>query len=175
LIADLIALAVLRVGPGRALRIYGQTLDQLKWAIFTIASILGLAYLLNYSGVTYTLGLAFAAIGVFFPFFASFIGWLGVALTGSDTSSNALFANLQKVTAQQIGVSPNLTVGANSSRSVLGKMISPQNLAVGTGATGLQSKEGDLLRVVLKWSIGLTLVMATWVTLQAYVFKFLIP
>src|ERR671910_2618418 len=104
LIADLIALAVLRVGPGRALRIYGQTLKQLWSAILTIASILGLAYLLNYSGVTYTLGLAFAATGVLFPFFASFIGWLGVALTGSDTSSNALFANLQKVTAQQIGL-----------------------------------------------------------------------
>ena len=175
LIADLIALAVLRVGPGRALRIYGQTLKQLWSAILTIASILGLAYLLNYAGVTYTLGLAFAATGVLFPFFASFIGWLGVALTGSDTSSNALFANLQKVTAQQIGVSPNLTVGANSSGGVLGKMISPQNLAVGTSATGLQGREGDLLRLVLKWSIALTLVMAIWVTLQAYVLKFFIP
>jgi lactate permease len=175
LIADIIALAVLRVGPGRALRIYGQTLKQLWSAILTIASILGLAYLLNYSGVTYTLGLAFAATGVLFPFFASFIGWLGVALTGSDTSSNALFANLQKVTAQQIGVSPNLTVGANSSGGVLGKMISPQNLAVGTSATGLQGKEGDLLRLVLKWSIALTLVMAIWVTVQAYVLPFLIP
>ena len=137
--------------------------------------ILGLAYLLNYSGVTYTLGLAFAATGALFPFFASFIGWLGVALTGSDTSSNALFANLQKVTAQQIGVNPILTVGANSSGGVLGKMISPQNLTVGTSATGLQGKEGDLLRLVLKWSLGLTLVMAVWVTLQAYVLKFLIP
>ncbi len=175
LIADLIALAVLRVGPGRALRIYGQSLNQLKWAILTIASILGLAYLLNYSGVTYTLGLAFAATGILFPFFASFIGWLGVALTGSDTSSNALFANLQKVTAQQIGVSPNLTVGANSSGGVLGKMISPQNLAVGTSATGLQGREGDLLRMVLKWSIGLTVVMAIWVTIQAYVLPFMIP
>jgi len=175
LIADLIALAVMRVGPGRALRIYGQTLKQLWSAILTIATILGLAYLLNYSGVTYTLGLAFAATGVLFPFFASFIGWLGVALTGSDTSSNALFANLQKVTAQQIGVSPNLTVGANSSGGVLGKMISPQNLAVGTSATGLQGREGDLLRLVLKWSIGLTLVMAVWVTIQAYVLPFLIP
>ena len=175
LIADIISLAVLRVGPGRALRIYGESLNQLKWAILTIASILGLAYLLNYSGVTYTLGLAFAATGVLFPFFASFIGWLGVALTGSDTSSNALFANLQKVTAQQIGVSPNLTVGANSSGGVLGKMISPQNLAVGTSATGLQGREGDLLRLVLKWSIGLTVVMAILVTLQAYVLPFMIP
>ena len=175
LIADIISLIVLRVGPGRALRIYGQSLNQLKWAILTIASILGLAYLLNYSGITYTLGLAFAATGALFPFFAAFIGWLGVALTGSDTSSNALFANLQKVTAQQIGISPVLTVGANSSGGVLGKMISPQNLAVGTSATGLQGKEGDLLRLVFKWSIGLTVVMAILVTLQAYVLPFMVP
>lgn len=175
LIGDIISLIVLRVGPGRALRIYGQTLNQLKWAILTIASVLGLGFLLNYAGVTYTLGLAAAATGALFPFFAPFIGWLGVALTGSDTSSNALFANLQKVTAQQIGVSPVLTVGANSSGGVLGKMISPQNLAVGTSATGLQGREGDLLRLVLKWSIGLTLVMAVIVTIQAYVLKFFIP
>src|ERR671912_1651582 len=175
LIGDIIALFVLRVGPGRALRIYGESLNQLKWAILTIASILGLAYLLNYSGLTYTLGLTLAATGFLFPFFASFIGWLGVALTGSDTSSNALFANLQKVTAQQIGVSPNLTVGANSSGGVLGKMISPQNLAVGTSATGLQGREGDLLRLVLRWSIALTGVMGIWVTLQAYVLPFMVP
>jgi lactate permease len=175
LIANIVALAVLRVGPLRALRIYGQTLNQLKWAILTIASILGLAFLFNYSGMTYTLGLAFAASGILFPFFASFIGWLGVALTGSDTSSNALFANLQKVTAQQIGVAPVLTVGANSSGGVLGKMISPQNLAVGTSSTGLQGKEGDLFRMVLPWSITLTIVMAIIVTLQAYVFTFMIP
>ncbi len=175
LIANIVALAVLRVGPLRALRIYGQTLNQLKWAILTIASILGLAFLFNYSGMTYTLGLAFAASGILFPFFASFIGWLGVALTGSDTSSNALFANLQKVTAQQIGVAPVLTVGANSSGGVLGKMISPQNLAVGTSSTGLQGKEGDLFRMVLPWSIALTIVMAIIVTLQAYVFTFMIP
>jgi len=175
LIGDIISLIFLRVGPGRALAIYGRSLDQLKWAILTIAAVLGLGFLLNYSGVTYTLGLAFAATGLLFPFFAPIIGWLGVALTGSDTSSNALFANLQKVTAQQINVSPNLTVGANSSGGVLGKMISPQNLAVGTSATGLQGKEGDLLRLVLKWSIGLTLVMSILVTLQAYVLKFMIP
>ncbi len=175
LIADIISLFVLRVGPGRAFRIYGQTLNQLKWAILTIASILGVAFLLNYAGLTYTLGLAFAATGVLFPFFASFIGWLGVALTGSDTSSNALFSNLQKVTAQQIGISPNLTVGANSSGGVLGKMISPQNLAVGTSATGLSGQEGDLLRLVIRWSISLTVVMAIIVTLQAYVFPWMIP
>jgi lactate permease len=175
LIGDIISLFVLRVGPRRALRIYGESLNQLKWAILTIASILGLAYLLNYSGLTYTLGLTLAATGILFPLFSPLIGWLGVALTGSDTSSNALFANLQKVTAQQIGLSPILTVGANSSGGVLGKMISPQNLAVGTSATGLQGKEGDLLRLVLKWSIGLTVVMAILVVLQAYVLKFMVP
>jgi lactate permease len=171
----MISLFILRVGPGRALRIYGQTLNQLKWAILTIATILGLAYLFNYSGMTYTLGLAFAATGVLFPFFAAFIGWLGVALTGSDTSSNALFANLQKTTATQLGLSPVLAVGANSSGGVLGKMISPQNLAVGTSSTGLQGKEGDLFRLVLPWSIGLTIVMAIIVILQAYVFPWMVP
>jgi len=175
LIADIISLAVLRVGPGRALRIYGQTLNQLKWAILTIAAILGLAFLFNYSGMTYTLGLAFAATGILFPFFASFIGWLGVALTGSDTSSNALFANLQKTTANQLGLSPVLAVGANSSGGVLGKMISPQNLAVGTSSTGLQGREGDLFRLVLPWSISLTVVMAIIVTLQAYVLPWMVP
>ena len=98
-----------------------------------------------------------------------------MSVAGSDTSSNALFANLQKVTAQQLNLSPYLTVGANSSGGVLGKMISPQNLAVGTSATGLQGKEGDLLRLVLKWSIGLTIVMSILVVLQAYVFKFFVP
>ncbi len=125
--------------------------------------------------MTYTLGLAFAATGVLFPFFAAFIGWLGVALTGSDTSSNALFANLQKTTASQLGFSPILAVGANSSGGVLGKMLSPQNLAVGTSATGLQGREGDLFRLVLPWSIGLTVVMAIIVLLQAYVFTWMIP
>jgi lactate permease len=175
LIGDIIALIVLRVGPGRALRVYGESLNQLKWAILTIVSVLGLGFLLNYAGMTFTLGLAAAATGVLFPFFAPIIGWLGVALTGSDTSSNALFANLQKVTAQQLNLSPNLTVGANSSGGVLGKMISPQNLAVGTSATGLQGKEGDLLRMVLKWSVGLTIAMSILVTLQAYVLPFMIP
>ncbi|MBV9453752.1 MAG: lactate permease LctP family transporter [Rubrobacter sp.] len=175
LVANLIAVAALQVGPGRALRIYGQTLNQLKWAILTIAAILGLAYLLNYSGLTYTLGLAFAATAFLFPFFSPFIGWLGVALTGSDTSSNALFANLQKTTASQLNLSPVLAVGSNSAGGVLGKMVSPQNLAVGTSSTGLQGKEGDLFRLVLPWSIGLTVVMAILVILQAYVLKFMIP
>jgi lactate permease len=175
LIADVIALAILRVGPNTALRVYARTLSQLKWAILTIAAILGLAFLFNYSGMTYTLGLAFAATGALFPFFAPFIGWLGVALTGSDTSSNALFANLQKTTAQHIGLSPVLLTGANSSGGVLGKMISPQNLAVGTSATGLQGKEGQLFRRVIVCSIGLVIVMGVIVTLQAHVLRFMVP
>jgi lactate permease len=175
LVSGLLTMLVLRISPMRAIRIYGQTLNQLKWAILTIAAVLGLGFLLNYSAATYTLGLAAAATGILFPFFSPLIGWLGVALTGSDTSSNALFANLQKVTAQQLGLSPILTVGANSSGGVLGKMISPQNLAVGTSATGLQGKEGDLLRLVLKWSIGLVIVMSILVVLQAYVLRFFVP
>lgn len=175
LIADVIALAVLRMRPATATRVYGQTLDQLKWAILTIAAILALAFLFNYSGMTYTLGLALAAPGIVFPFFAPFIGWLGVALTGSDTSSNALFSNLQKTTAQQIGLNPVLAVGANSSGGVLGKMISPQNLAVGTSATNLQGQEGKLFRRVIGWSISLVIVMGIIVTLQAYVVSFMIP
>src|ERR687890_480789 len=174
-IGDIIALILLRVGPGRALRVYGESLNQLKWAILTIVSVLGLGFLLNYAGMTFTLGLAAAATGLLFPFFAPIIGWLGVALTGSDTSSNALFANLQKVTAQQIGLNPVLAVGANSSGGVLGKMISPQNLAVGTSSTGLQGKEGDLFRLVLPWSIILTVVMAIIVMLQAYVLPWMVP
>ena len=119
-VADIISLIVLG-RAGRALRIYGRSLNQLKWAILTIASILGLAYLLNWE--LPTLGLAFAATGALFPFFAAFIGWLGVALTGSDTSSNALFANCRRSRAADRD-QPVLTVGANSSGGVLGKMIS---------------------------------------------------
>ncbi|HYY43578.1 MAG TPA: lactate permease LctP family transporter [Actinomycetota bacterium] len=175
LIADIIALALLRVGPGRAVRVYGATLRQLAWAIVTIVAILALAFLLNYSAQTFTLGLALAATGASFPFFAPLIGWLGVAVTGSDTSSNALFANLQSVTANEVGISPVLAVGSNSSGGVLGKMLSPQNLAVGTGATGLTGREGDLFRACFKWSVGLVLVMSVLATLQAYVVPFMVP
>ena len=125
--------------------------------------------------MTYTLGLAFAATGALFPFFAAFIGWLGVALTGLGHLLERAVRQSAEGHGQQLGISPILTVGANSSGGVLGKMISPQNLAVGTSATGLQGKEGDLLRLVFKWSIGLTIVMAILVTLQAYVLPFMVP
>ncbi|MBL8248122.1 MAG: lactate permease LctP family transporter, partial [Candidatus Competibacter sp.] len=123
-----------------------ETLVELARPIFTIGLVLGFAFIANYSGVSSTLGLAFAATGALFPFFSPFLGWLGVFLTGSDTSSNALFANLQQVTAQQIGVDPVLTIAANTTGGVTGKMISPQSIAVACAAAGLVGKESDLFR-----------------------------
>jgi lactate permease len=124
--------------------IFAKTFKQLTKPLITIPCVLGLAYIMNYSGMSSTLGLFLAGTGSFFPFFAPFLGWLGVFLTGSDTSANALFGNLQAVTGQQIGVNPVITVAANSSGGVCGKMISPQSIAVATAATGLVGKEGDL-------------------------------
>jgi L-lactate permease len=122
-----------------------------------------------------TLGLAFAASGALFPFFSPFLGWLGVFLTGFDTSSNALFANLQSVTAQQIGVNPILTIGANSTGGVTGKMISPQSIAVACAATGLVGKEADLFRFTLKHSLFFALLIALITYIQAYSLPWMIP
>jgi lactate permease len=170
LIADIISLFILRVGPGRALRIYGQTLNQLKWAILTIGTILGLAYLFNYSGMTYTLGLAFAATGVLFPFFSALLGWLGVFLTGSDTSANALFGNLQVVTATTLNLNPLLMAASNSAGGVMGKMISLSSIAVAGAATGMsQHDESRLFRFTLKHSIFLASVLGLIVAFYAYV------
>jgi lactate permease len=124
-------------GFGRALACFGRTVKQLRFPIVTIALILGLAYIMNYSGMSASMGIAFAATGALFPFFSPILCWVGVFLTGSDTSSNALFGSLQKTTATQIGVDPALTVAANSSGGVTGKVISPQSIAVATAATGL--------------------------------------
>jgi lactate permease len=167
LISGLITMAVLGLSPGRALRVAGQTLDQLKWAIVTVAAVLALAYVMNQSGQTITLGLWVAGAGGIFAFFSALIGWLGVAVTGSDTSSNALFGALQVTAANDAGLSPTLMAAANSSGGVLGKMISPQNLAIGAAAVGLAGKEGDLFRKVLGWSLLLILVMCVLVYLQS--------
>ena len=145
LIADIISLLVLRVGTGQGFEDLRPVAQPAQVGHPDHSHHPGPGVPAQLLGHDLHFGPAFASTGVLFPFFAAFIGWLGVALTGSDTSSNALFANLQKVTAQQLGLSPNLAVGANSSGGVLGKMIS-QNLAVGTSATGLQGREGDLLR-----------------------------
>ena len=167
LISGLITMAVLGVRPGRAVGVYGRTLDQLKWAILTVAAVLGLAYVMNQSGQTITLGLWAAGAGEAFAFLSSLIGWLGVAVTGSDTSSNALFGALQVTAAQDAGFSPTLLAAANSSGGVLGKMISPQNLAIGAAAVGLAGREGDLFRKVLVWSLVLVLLMCVIVYLQS--------
>jgi lactate permease len=167
LIAGVLTLLVLRVTPGRALRIYGKTHDQLKWATLTVTAVLALAYVMNLSGQTITIGLWIAGAGAILAFLSSIIGWLGVAVTGSDTSSNSLFGALQVSAAKEAGLDPTLLAAANSSGGVLGKMISPQNLAIGAAAVGLGGREGELFRRVLGWSIGLLLIMCVLVYLQS--------
>ncbi len=175
LFAGIFSIPVMGASFTTAAAVAGDTINKLKWPIVTIALILGFAFIFNFSGMVVTLGEAFAATGVFFPFFAPFLGWLGVFMTGSDTSSNAFFAKLHVVTAQKIGVDPVVLVAANSSGGVCGKMISPQSIAVATSATDLVGKEGDIFRFSLKHSIILTAVVGVMVTLQAYVFKWMIP
>jgi lactate permease len=167
LISGLLTMAAIGLSPARALRTFGETLNQLKWAIVTVAAVLALAYVMNQSGQTITLGLWAAGAGGFFAFLSAAIGWLGVAVTGSDTSSNALFGALQVTAANDAGLSPTLLAAANSSGGVLGKMISPQNLAIGAAAVGLAGKEGDLFRKVLGWSLVLVLAMCALVYLQS--------
>lgn len=154
---------------------FWETLVELRYPLLTIFSVLGLAYIFNYSGMSATLGLALAKTGVLFPFFSPVLGWLGVFLSGSDTSSNALFGNLQKITANQIGVHPVLTVAANSSGGVTGKMISPQSIAVATASTGLVGKESDLFRFTIKHSLFFVLIICAITLLQAYVLNWMIP
>jgi lactate permease len=167
LIAGLLAIVAIGIRPSRALAVYLRTLNQLKWAILTVASVLALAYVMNQSGQTITLGLWAAGAGGFFAFLSALIGWLGVAVTGSDTSSNALFGALQVTAAKDANLSSTLLAAANSSGGVLGKMISPQNLAIGAAAVGLGGREGDLFRRVVLWSIVLVLVMCVLVYLQS--------
>ncbi|MGO9377729.1 MAG: L-lactate permease [Dissulfurispiraceae bacterium] len=175
LFAGLFSIPVMGASVGTALGVAGDTVSKLRWPILTIALILGFAFIFNFSGMVITLGNAFASTGVLFPFFAAFLGWLGVFMTGSDTSSNAFFAKLHVVTAQQIGIDPVVTVAANSSGGVCGKMISPQSIAVATSATGLVGHEGDIFRFTLKHSLLLTTVIGIMVYLQAYVITWIIP
>ena len=176
LLATIAAALCLGVGPARFAGIYIATFKQLKWAIVTIASMLGLAYLMNYSGMTSTLGLSLAATGKVFPFFSAFVGWLGVFLTGSDTSANALFGNLQVVTANALSLNPVLTASVNSAAGVMGKMISIQSIAVSVAATGMTSKdESRLFRFTIKHSILLMVVMGLMSMAFAYIFPHLVP
>jgi lactate permease len=166
LISGLLTMLALRVSPGRALRIYGKSLNQLKWATLTVAAVLALAYVMNLSGQTITIGTWIAGAGGVLGLLSPIIGWLGTAVTGSDTSSNSLFGVLQVKAAKDAGLNPTLLAAANSSGGVLGKMVSPQNLAIGAAAVGLGGQEGELFRRVLKWSLLLLAIMCVLVYLQ---------
>jgi lactate permease len=161
---------VLRVNPARYVRVLGGAVSQLVWSFVSITSVLALAFVMNYSGATATLGLAFAATGVAFPFFSAMLGWLGVFLTGSDTSSNALFGSLQEITAHRLQLSPTLMAAANSAGGVMGKMISLQSIAVAAAAAGMKAEdEPRLFRFTFKHSLllaatvgAITMVYAYW-------------
>ncbi|MDQ3355862.1 MAG: L-lactate permease [Actinomycetota bacterium] len=167
LIAGLITAPILRIGVRRALKTYAESLDQLKWAILTVAAVLALAFVMNLSGQTITLGLFAAGAGSIYALIAPIVGWLGVAVTGSDTSSNALFGALQLRAAREAGLDPVLITAASSSGGVLGKVVSPQNLAIGAAAVGMGGQEGDLFRRVIGWSLLLLALMCVIVYLQS--------
>jgi lactate permease len=166
-VAGLITIPVIKIGAGAALRAYGGTCRQLATAIVTVMAVLALAYVMNASGQTTTLGTWMANAGGLFALLSPVLGWLGVAVTGSDTSSNSLFGALQVTAAQHTGLSPTLMAAANSAGGVLGKMISPQNLAIVAGAVGLAGREGDVFRRVFLWSLILLAVMCLLVFLQS--------
>ena len=175
-LASVTAAVLLRMKPSQFVHAYKTTFNQLAKPMLTIASMLGLAYLMNYSGMTSTLGLALAATGFAFPFFSAVLGWLGVFLTGSDTSANALFGNLQVVTANALGLNPVLTASVNSAAGVMGKMISLQSIAVAVAATGMAAAdESRLFRFTIKHSILLMVVMGLISMLYAYVFPAYVP
>ena len=172
LIAAIISGLLMGVGPGQLVTQYGRTIRLCAISLITISAMLAIGTLTRLSGVDATLGLAFAATGVLYPFFGTLLGWLGVALTGSDTSSNILFGNLQKITSEQLGLSPILMAAANSSGGVMGKMIDAQSIVVASTATNWYGHEGTILRFVFWHSIVLACLVGVLVTLQAYVWPF---
>jgi lactate permease len=170
-----ISVPILGLSLSGGTRVFAETLKQLIFPIITISAVLAFAYVLNDSGITLTMAAALAATGVLFPLFAPLLGWLGVFITGSDTSSNALFGKLQATTAETIGVDPVVTVGANISGGVVGKMISPQSIAVAAAAGGLVGKEADLFRFTVKHSFIMLSFISMIVLLQAYAMKWVLP
>lgn len=174
-VAALLSIPITGLSITEGSKVFGATLKQLRFPILTIASVLGFAYLVNDSGITSTMAAVLANTGVLFPFFAPMLGWLGVFITGSDTSANALFGKLQATTATSIGVDPVVTVSANISGGVVGKMISPQSIAVAAAAGGLTGREADLFRFTVKHSFIMLLFICVLVLMQAYVFKWLVP
>jgi lactate permease len=172
LIAALISGFLMGFSPAKLIGEYGRTIKVCAISLITISAMLAIGTLTRLSGVDATLGLAFAATGVLYPFFGTLLGWLGVALTGSDTASNVLFGNLQKITSEQLGISPILMAAANSSGGVMGKMIDAQSIVVASTATNWYGHEGSILRYVFLHSIALACLVGLFVTLQAYVYPF---
>lgn len=175
IIAAIISIIFLKMKASDAVKTFAETVNELKTPIYSIGMVLAFAFIANYSGMSATLALALAHTGQAFTFFSPFLGWIGVFLTGSDTSANALFSALQATTAQQIGVPEVLLVAANTSGGVTGKMISPQSIAIACAAVGLVGKESDLFRFTVKHSITFTVMIGIIITLQAYVFPWMIP
>ena len=175
LIAAIITVIYLRMRPADAVKTFGETLNELKIPIYAISMVLGFAFVANYSGLSSTLALALSHTGSAFTFFSPFLGWLGVFLTGSDTSSNALFGALQATTAKQIGVHEVLLVAANTTGGVTGKMISPQSIAIACAAVGLAGRESDLFRFTLKHSLAFCAMIGIITTVQAYWLTWMIP
>ena len=172
LIAAIISGFLMGFSPAKMVAEYGRTLRVCAISLITISAMLAIGTLTRLSGVDATLGLAFAATGVLYPFFGTLLGWLGVALTGSDTASNVLFGNLQKITSEQLGLSPILMAAANSSGGVMGKMIDAQSIVVASTATNWYGHEGTILRFVFKHSIALACLVGLFVMLQAYIYPF---
>ncbi|WP_373762186.1 lactate permease LctP family transporter [Neisseria dentiae] len=169
LLAAIVTIILLRMKPAEAVKTFFETLHELRFSILSIGLVLGFAFVANYSGLSSTLALVLAGTGVAFPFFSPFLGWLGVFLTGSDTSANALFGSLQASTAHQVGISPELAVAANTTGGVTGKMISPQSIAIACAAVGLAGKESDLFRFTVKHSLIFCTFVGILTVLQAYV------
>ena len=174
LLAAIIAGIIMRFSPVRLVKAYFETIWVVRHSLITIAAMLAIGYLTRYSGLDATLGLAFAGTGVLYPFFGTLLGWLGVALTGSDTASNVLFGGLQKVTSEQLGLSPVLMSAANSAGGVMGKMIDAQSIVVASTATGWYGHEGTILRFVFKHSIILACLVGLVVMAYAYIIPWII-
>ncbi len=176
LISSFISMMILKISPARGARVFGKTCKQLVYALIMLSSVIGIGILANFSGMSYTLGLAFAHYtGMLFPLFSPVIGWLGVFLTGSVTSSAALFGKLQQVTAMAISINPVLTTSANLAGAVTGKLISPQSIAVACAATGLIGRETDIFRSTAKYSLILLAFIGILILLQAYVVPGMVP
>lgn len=175
LICSLIVALVYKVSPGKWLHEFTSSAVKLRFAFLTVASVLALAYVMNLSGQTITIGTWIAGAGTAFAFLSPILGWLGTAVTGSDTSANALFATLQQTAAHNAGIDPTLLVASNSSGGVVGKMVSPQNLTIAATSVGLLGRESDIFRKVVLWSIGLLAVMCLLVGLQATVLSWMLP